>query len=90
MTRKKTAAPMTTQRPDRNADHLDVVGYRLAVRWLAPQDFDADSAKLRGLASSTPRPQPTLVFLHEALGSIGQWKDCPDALFAANRLPGLL
>ena len=81
---------MTPQRPDRNAEHLDVAGHRLAVRWLAPEDFDSDSAKAPGPASAMPRAQPTLVFLHEALGSIEQWKDFPDALVAAAGLPGLL
>jgi len=32
---------------------------------------------------------PTLVFLHEALGSIGQWKGLPEALAAATGLPAL-
>lgn len=33
---------------------------------------------------------PTLVFLHEALGSIGQWKAFPEDLAAACGLPGLV
>ncbi len=33
---------------------------------------------------------PTLVFLHEALGSIGQWKGFPEDLTAASGLPGLV
>ncbi len=33
---------------------------------------------------------PTLVFLHEALGSIGQWKGFPEDLAAASGLPGLV
>lgn len=33
---------------------------------------------------------PTLVFLHEALGSIGQWKAFPEDLAAACALPGLV
>jgi pimeloyl-ACP methyl ester carboxylesterase len=32
----------------------------------------------------------TLVFLHEGLGSIGQWRGFPDALCAAADLPGLM
>lgn len=43
---------------------LDADGHRLAARWLGPP---ADEA-------------PTLVFLHEGLGSIGQWKDFPARL----------
>jgi pimeloyl-ACP methyl ester carboxylesterase len=38
-----------------------------------------------------PAPdRPTLVFLHEGLGSIGQWRDVPDALAAATGLPALV
>ncbi len=33
---------------------------------------------------------PTLVFLHEALGSIGQWKGFPEDICAAAALPGLV
>ncbi len=46
---------------------LDAAGHRLAARWLGPP---ADEA-------------PTLVFLHEGLGSIGQWKDFPAELAVA-------
>lgn len=34
--------------------------------------------------------QPTLIFLHEGLGSIGMWKDFPDALVAATGCPALI
>lgn len=34
--------------------------------------------------------QPVLVFLHEGLGSIGMWRDFPDALCAATGCPGLV
>jgi len=33
---------------------------------------------------------PVLVLLHEGLGSIGQWRDFPDALCEATRLPALV
>lgn len=33
---------------------------------------------------------PTLVLLHEALGSIEQWRDFPQALVAATGLPALV
>jgi pimeloyl-ACP methyl ester carboxylesterase len=36
------------------------------------------------------RDLPTLVFLHEGLGSIPQWRDFPDALCAATGCPGLV
>lgn len=34
--------------------------------------------------------EPTIVFLHEGLGSITQWRDFPDALCAATGLAGLI
>jgi pimeloyl-ACP methyl ester carboxylesterase len=33
---------------------------------------------------------PTLVFLHEGLGSIGQWRDFPDRVAAATGLPAIV
>jgi pimeloyl-ACP methyl ester carboxylesterase len=36
------------------------------------------------------RQQPTLVFLHEGLGSIGQWRDFPLLVSRATGLPALL
>jgi pimeloyl-ACP methyl ester carboxylesterase len=56
---------------------LELAGLRLAVRRLAPE-------------SPPPAGAPTLVFLHEALGSIGQWKDFPEALVAATGLPAVV
>jgi len=53
---------------------LDIGGLRLAARRISHgQDGDG----------------PTLVFLHEALGSIGQWKGFPEDLSAACGLPAL-
>ena len=46
---------------------LEAGGHRLHALWLGA---DPDSA-------------PTLVFVHEGLGSVGQWKDFPAALAAA-------
>lgn len=54
---------------------LDVLGRRLAARLLTPP----------GAAEG-----PVIVFLHEALGSIGQWKDVPQRLCAATGLRGLV
>ncbi|MGE5767733.1 MAG: alpha/beta hydrolase, partial [Bacteroidota bacterium] len=34
-------------------------------------------------------PGPVLVFLHEALGSIGQWKGLPEELAERTGLPAL-
>ena len=42
------------------------------------------------LPSASSRARPTIVFLHEALGSIGQWKHFPAALCAATGLPGFV
>jgi pimeloyl-ACP methyl ester carboxylesterase len=56
------------------AAFLDIPGGRLAFRRIWPE-----------AARGTP-----LVFLHEGLGSIAQWRDFPDALCAASRRPGLV
>ena len=54
---------------------LTVAGLRLAARWLRPSGSTAG---------------PALVLLHEALGSIGQWKSFPAQLAAASGLPVLV
>ena len=51
---------------------LEAAGRRLAARWWQPAGSEA---------------RPTLVLLHEALGSIGQWKTFPSDLAAACGLP---
>ena len=60
-------------------EDLDVTaaGHRLRARWLRPDRAPAADAT-------------TLVFLHEGLGSIGQWKGFPADLVAATGLPGLV
>lgn len=55
---------------------LDVGGLRLAARRLTPP--------------SAPPGAPVVVFLHEALGSIGQWKAFPEELAAGLGLPALI
>lgn len=54
---------------------LTVGDLRLAARWLRPAN---------GLS------EPVFVFLHEALGSIGQWKAFPERLAEACGLPALI
>ncbi|MFL5539022.1 MAG: alpha/beta fold hydrolase [Longimicrobiaceae bacterium] len=56
--------------------HLFVVagGRRLEYRWLGPRGDEA----------------PTLVFLHEGLGSASLWRDFPDRLAAATGLGALV
>ena len=39
---------------------------------------------------ASDREAPALVFLHEGLGSIGQWRDFPPAVCAGAGLPGLV
>lgn len=53
-----------------------VEGVALSARWLRPAGAPADA--------------PVLVFLHEGLGSIGLWKDFPEALCRATGLPGFV
>ncbi len=57
--------------------HLDLqaAGHRLHAERLLP---------------SHANPGPTVVFLHEGLGSIGQWRDFPAQLCALAGLPGLV
>jgi len=59
----------------RSNERLVVKGHALAARWLAPERC---------------RATPVIVFLHEALGSIAQWKDFPDRLCATAQLRGLV
>ncbi len=56
-----------TQGASPTALWLDAGGHRLRAEWRGPVAGDA----------------PTLVFLHEGLGSIAQWKDVPATLGAA-------
>ncbi len=58
-----------------NEAHLMALpGGMLDVQWLAPERADA----------------PTLVFLHEGLGSIRQWRDFPARLVAASGCGGVV
>lgn len=56
--------------------------------------FDLQAAGRRLHAEQLVPPQvadgPTLVFLHEGLGSIGQWRDFPAQLCTLTHLPGLV
>jgi pimeloyl-ACP methyl ester carboxylesterase len=56
---------------------IEAGGRRLEIRWLHP---------------STPAAagRPTLVFLHEGLGSISLWKRFPDSVAEATGCPGLV
>jgi pimeloyl-ACP methyl ester carboxylesterase len=51
---------------DRLMDFLRIDGRRLECRWIGPGPGEA----------------PTIVFLHEGLGSVSTWRDFPDALAA--------
>ena len=53
-------------------------------------DLVVSGRRLHGLRVPAPdaREGPTLVFLHEALGSIGQWRSFPAHLCSATGLPG--
>lgn len=60
---------------ERHRFELQAAGHRLYAERLRP----ANAAD-----------EPTLVFLHEGLGSIGQWRDFPAKLCTLTRLPGLV
>jgi pimeloyl-ACP methyl ester carboxylesterase len=49
------------------AARVEVLGRHLEYRWIGPRPGDA----------------PTIVFLHEGLGSVGMWRDFPDRLASA-------
>ena len=55
------------ERTGLEAGFLAAGGRRLEFRWIGPPPAEA----------------PTLVFLHEGLGSVSQWRDFPDRLAAA-------
>lgn len=57
-----------------------------------PIDFVAAGHRLYAERLLPPQASagPTLVFLHEGLGSIGQWRDFPAQLCALTHLPGLV
>lgn len=57
-------------------DHVTAAGHRLRVARVVPSEAGDRS--------------PTLVFLHEGLGSILHWRDVPQALAAATGLPALV
>ncbi|MEI9985361.1 MAG: alpha/beta hydrolase [Aliidongia sp.] len=48
--------------------------------------IDVDGAALEAVHVPSPPGAPTLVFLHEALGSVALWRDFPQALAAATGL----
>ena len=48
-------------------DSIEILGRRLEYRWIGPRPGDA----------------PSIVFLHEGLGSVGMWRDFPDRLAVA-------
>ena len=60
---------------ERNRAVIKAAGRGLAVQWLRPEACAAE---------------PTLVFLHEGLGSIALWRDFPTRLCARLGLPGLV
>ena len=64
-----------TRRVERKRAVIKAAGRDLAVQWLRPEDGAAG---------------PTLVFLHEGLGSIALWRDFPTRLCTALGLPGLV
>lgn len=59
---------------DRTSEPLTFKGRRLDYRWIEGTDPTA----------------PTLVFLHEGLGSISLWRDFPDQVAAATGAPTLI
>lgn len=71
---------LESQNPDLQTEDrvLDGAGLGLAARWWRPPGLSTGAAE-----------GPALVLLHEALGSIGQWKGFPQDLAEACGLPVL-
>ena len=65
---------------------LRAAGHRLAARWLRPAPAAGGQDTKGGPAGA----RPVLVFLHEGLGSIAQWKDFPRLLVNATGLAALV
>jgi pimeloyl-ACP methyl ester carboxylesterase len=68
----------STSRLSIEDSYIRAAGHRLRVR------------KLTHTPSDSVNPLPVLVFLHEALGSIEQWRDFPSALAEATNCDALL
>src|SRR5262245_58192631 len=58
-------------------------------RW-SPGFVTVEGHRLECYRLGAPPPAPTLVFLHEGLGSARQWRDFPDALCRRTRCGGLV
>ena len=68
---------LTAPLPELSFD-LQAAGRRLRIKAILPPGQTLDG------------PQPVLVFLHEGLGSIAQWRDFPLALARTTGLPALV
>src|SRR5438093_1100339 len=66
--------PLQLVMADVTREHVTIDGCRLEYRWHGPRPGEA----------------PTVVFLHEGLGSITQWRDFPAALCERTRCGGLV
>ena len=65
---------MTTATHQHVTETVTIDGCRLEYRWLG----------------APPRQAPTIVFLHEGLGSIAQWRDFPSELCTRTGFSGLV
>ena len=72
---------MTPEPESDRGDSILVSGRRLEARWIGARDHDGARA-VSGV--------PTLVFLHEGLGSVALWKDFPDRVAEALGWPALV
>jgi pimeloyl-ACP methyl ester carboxylesterase len=73
---------------------LSLLGRNLAMLEERIFEVETDNHRLRiksiAPAGGSPADGPTLVLLHEGLGSIGQWRDFPEALVRATGLAALV
>ncbi|HKY95003.1 MAG TPA: alpha/beta fold hydrolase, partial [Kiloniellales bacterium] len=54
---------------------------------MSPEFITIDGVRLEVRRLAGTRPGPTLIFLHEGLGSVALWRDFPDKVAAATGLP---
>ena len=76
---------MPADEPQKDRFEVTAAGHRLMAERLLPA-----GRKGAAPAASEKSQRPTLVFLHEGLGSIAQWKDVPAKLAAKTGLPALV
>ena len=80
--------PLGFIKPKMVATTLQVQLKALSYQYLTTQNFG--TIAFQAIKVTENKQQPTLLFLHEALGSIAQWKSFPEKLCNALNLNGIV